>query len=195
MVKRELLDDEGLEAIQEWAAQQEQTVNVDQVHGDFDEHLESTAGYAVRLMKQLRAVLAQEACTSCDGSGDCTDATGEWRGYCSCPAGVELKNRPAQEAGRQEPFAWFTDDYLTDKSSTTYDELTSNRWKDKGWPVQPLYISPPAPVAVTLTDEQILEVMRPVIYRADGGYVFDMAKDDVIEAGRALIDKLKEMNQ
>ena len=44
---------------------------------------------------------------------------------------------------RQQPFAWFTDDYLTDKSSTTYDELTSARRKAKGWSVQPLYAAPP----------------------------------------------------
>ena len=57
-VSRKLLDDEGLEAIQEWAEQQEQSINVGQVQGDFDEHVESTAGYAVRLIKELRALLA-----------------------------------------------------------------------------------------------------------------------------------------
>ena len=50
------------------------------------------------------------------------------------------------------------------------------------------------PVSVVLTDEQILETMRPAIYRADGGYIFDTAKDDVIAAGRSLIDKVKELN-
>lgn len=48
---------------------------------------------------------------------------------------------------------------------------------------------------VVPTDEQILEVMRPGIYHADGGYVFDTAKEDVIAAGRALINKVKELNQ
>lgn len=52
------------------------------------------------------------------------------------------KSAPVVE--RQWPFAWFTDDYLTDKSSTTYDELTSARWKDKGWSVQPLFREQPA---------------------------------------------------
>lgn len=52
---------------------------------------------------------------------------------------------------------------------------------------EPEVAAPQSPVAVVLTDEQILEVMRPAIYRADGGYVFDTAKEDVIEAGRALI--------
>lgn len=51
----------------------------------------------------------------------------------------------APEAPRQAPIGWFTDDYLTDKSATTYDELTSNRWKDKGWPVQSLYAAPLSP--------------------------------------------------
>lgn len=60
-VPRELLDDEGLEAIQEWAGAQDQKINIGQVQGDFDEHIESTAGYAVRLMKELRALLAKPA--------------------------------------------------------------------------------------------------------------------------------------
>jgi hypothetical protein len=34
------------------------------------------------------------ACTSCDGSGEYIDAIGDWRGYCSCPAGIALKNKP-----------------------------------------------------------------------------------------------------
>lgn len=38
---------------------------------------------------------AVERCTSCDDSGDLTDLTGEWRGYCTCPAGEALKNKPA----------------------------------------------------------------------------------------------------
>lgn len=43
------------------------------------------------------------------------------------------------------------------------------------------------PGAIALTDAQILEVMRPEIYAADGGYVFDTAKENVVAAGRALI--------
>ena len=47
-----------------------------------------------------------------------------------------------------EPFAWYTEDYLSDKSATTYDLATMERWKAKGWPVTPLYAEQPAPVAV-----------------------------------------------
>lgn len=31
--------------------------------------------------------------------------------------------------------AWFTEDYLTDKSATTYDPVVADRWRAKGWPV------------------------------------------------------------
>lgn len=37
-------------------------------------------------------------CTSCDDTGDVTDLTGEWRGYCTCEAGQQLKARtPAEQ--------------------------------------------------------------------------------------------------
>jgi len=42
-----------------------------------------------------------DECTSCDGSGEYVDAIGDWRGYCSCPAGVALKNKPT-ESGASE---------------------------------------------------------------------------------------------
>lgn len=60
----------------------------------------------------------------------------------------QLTAPAAQPPG--EPFAWYTEDYLTDKSATTYDLATMERWKAKGWPVKPLYIEQPAPVAVAI---------------------------------------------
>lgn len=61
--------------------------------------------------RELRALLDAERCTSCDGSGDIIDLTGEWRGYCLCPAGVALKNKPvAQHQG--EPVAWIFADSI-----------------------------------------------------------------------------------
>lgn len=47
-----------------------------------------------------------------------------------------------------EPFAWYTEDYLTDKSATTYDLATMERWKAKGWPVTPMYLNATSPVAL-----------------------------------------------
>ncbi len=38
-----------------------------------------------------------------------------------------------------KPVAWVTDDFITDKSSTTYDVETAERWRQKGWPVDGLY--------------------------------------------------------
>lgn len=51
--------------------------------------------------------LAQPApvqrCTSCDGTGDVHDQTGEWRGTCHCEAGQAIKAKPpaAQPAPMQ----------------------------------------------------------------------------------------------
>lgn len=45
-----------------------------------------------------------------------------------------------------EPRAWFTDDAETDKSSTTYSKQIAECWRDKEWPVNPLYTAPPVPV-------------------------------------------------
>jgi hypothetical protein len=38
--------------------------------------------------------------------------------------------------------AWFTDDHREDKSATTYSKRMAERWKEKGWPVTPLYTAP-----------------------------------------------------
>jgi hypothetical protein len=46
------------------------------------------------------------------------------------------------EADQQEPVAWFTDDHREDKSATTYSKRMAERWKEKGWPVTPLYTAP-----------------------------------------------------
>lgn len=78
---------------------------------------------------------APVACTSCDGSGEYIDAIGDWRGYCSCLAGVVAKNRTYPAA----PVAWFTEDHLTDKSATTWDSSVAERWREKGWPVGELF--------------------------------------------------------
>lgn len=51
-----------------------------------------------------------------------------------------------------------------------------------------------APAAVVMTDKQILEAMRQSLTDADGGYVFDTAKDDVIDAARALLAEAARLN-
>jgi hypothetical protein len=34
-----------------------------------------------------------DRCEYCDGTGDVHSFDGEWRGYCCCEAGQELKNK------------------------------------------------------------------------------------------------------
>jgi hypothetical protein len=52
-----------------------------------------------------------------------------------------LRARLAQP--EPEPVAWFTEDHREDKSATTYSKKMAGRWKEKGWPVTPLYTAPP----------------------------------------------------
>jgi hypothetical protein len=57
--------------------------------------------------------------------------------------------------GNTVPAAWFTDDYLEDQSSTTYDEAVADKWRSKGWSVTPLYTHPqPAELA----DQKVAEL-------------------------------------
>jgi len=65
----------------------------------------------------------------------------------------ELEARLAQP--EQEPVAWFTEDHREDKSATTYSKKMSERWKEKGWPVTPLYTSPPQREWQGLTYDEI----------------------------------------
>ncbi|MNQ94002.1 hypothetical protein D3C85_1094950 [compost metagenome] len=112
---------------------------------------------------------------------------------------VAFKEFAAPEAPRQEPVAFLC------KSEGAkwlqYHEKVGDPWKPGEVELTPLYAAPLSPDhsgggdGMVLTDDQILEAMREHIYHADGGYVFDTAKDDVIAAGRALLDKVKELNQ
>ena len=109
-------------------------------------------------MTELRALLDAERCTSCDGSGDLIDLTGEWRGYCACPAGVALKNKPAAQP-QGEPVAWRSCAAINGKHYITEDSPDQQQERiDKSEPgayllaSQPLYLGQPeqpAPVANT----------------------------------------------
>lgn len=60
------------------------------------------------------------------------------------------KEEDYMPAAAQEAVAWFTDDHLSDKSTTTYDASVAERWSAKGWPVTPLYAAPVASAPVDL---------------------------------------------
>lgn len=86
------------------AAQSLETISRLAGRDEFMEDMTDVRGYANSRASVARGALsvsteppapATAECTSCDGSGEYIDAIGDWRGYCSCPAGVALKNRPA----------------------------------------------------------------------------------------------------
>lgn len=58
-------------------------------------------GFPVYRGSAAPLVSAPKTCTSCNGTGDLIDAIGDWRGYCSCPDGEALKNKPAPVAPNQ----------------------------------------------------------------------------------------------
>ena len=88
-----------------------------------------------------------------------------------------------EQAEKHEPVAWFTEDHREDKSATTYSKKMSERWKEKGWPVTPLYTAPPQREWVGLTDEEIEDLY------------FDRFSMGELDAfARAIEAKLKEKN-
>lgn len=106
-------------------------------------------------VRELRALLDADRCTSCDGSGEYIDALGDWRGYCSCAAGVALESKPAAQP-QGEPVAWKNFDG-EGGFDFTEDKETAERWKISngsftGW-LTPLYAEQSAPVAVDETAE------------------------------------------
>ena len=67
---------------------------------------------------------------------------------------------PPQRQTEQEPVAWHTEDHLTDRSATTYSKDMADKWEAKGWPVTPLYASPPQREWVGLTDDEMHEAWK-----------------------------------
>lgn len=55
---------------------------------------------------------------------------------------VNLRAALVEQGERQEAVAWYTEDHLTDKSSTTWSNDVAERWRAKGWPVGNLYTTP-----------------------------------------------------
>lgn len=140
-------------------------------------------------LDEMRALLDKKSCGACGG----------------CANGCKLD----RESPQIEPAAKHHGDPVEEKSAAlqdmtdlfveAHDESVAvgkanfvlaalEKIYDSGYRKQPM------PVAAPITDEQILEAMRPAMMSADGGYVFDTAKDDVIEAGRALLAEVARLN-
>ena len=108
------------------------------------------------LVAELRSLLDAERCTSCDDSGDLTDLTGEWRGYCVCPIGVALKNKPAAQP-QGEPVALLSKGFTTlETSDGKYRIITQYKNRDDAWSDYTALCKAeqPAPVAVVLPERR-----------------------------------------
>ena len=103
---------------------------------------------------------------------ECTNSDSWNCKYCNktkeCEALKDPRNFAAPNAEQppvQEPFGWYTEDHLTDKSATTYDKSVADRWRAKGWPVHPLYKTPqPA------SDDALMSAVEDVIDHLNGGF-------------------------
>ena len=100
-----------------------------------------------------------------------------------------LHGKPADKHNG-EPVAWLIQcqhSGLVEQSEPNNKSNHPDDWSD----AFPVFREQPAPVEVTITDEQILEAMRHSINSADGGYVVDTAPENVIAAGRALLESAR----
>jgi hypothetical protein len=91
----------------------------------------------------------------------------------------------------QEPVGWHTEDHLTDRSATTYSKDMAYRWECKGWPVTPLYASPPKREWVGLTDDERYEAVREA---AVGSAILNPSRSTSERIAKAIEAKLKEKN-
>lgn len=116
-----------------------------------EKHVSGTCTrHALPKLEELRALLDATRCDSCDDSGDLIDLTGEWRGYCICPAGVTLRDKPvAQPQG--EPVYM-----VRSPGSCCWEEMRGEslemcQAQPGEYEVRKLYAEQPAPVAVVMS--------------------------------------------
>ena len=102
---------------------------------------------------RLRALLDAERCTSCDGPGDLIDLTGEWRGYCICPVGVALNNKPASQS-QGAPVAELQVAFFEGGPKATINWFTPSAFEPGA---TKLYAEQPAPVAVVLPERRSID--------------------------------------
>ena len=107
---------------------------------------------------------------------------------------IVLLNTSKQAAGEAVPIGWFTDDHLTDRSATTYDKTVADRWVAKGWPITPIYTTPPRHPADE-DAEQLSKSDKDYILRTQNlllGFMLDCNAIGAKEAGVNLARSMKE---
>jgi hypothetical protein len=129
---------------------------------------------------ELRALLDAERCTSCDDSGDLTDLTGEWRGYCVCPIGVALKNKPAARP-QGEPVALLSKGFTTlETGDGKYRIITQYKNRDDAWSDYTALCKAEQPAPVMLPERKKVHPSSPLYAEA--------------EQWNACLDELKRLN-
>lgn len=93
------------------------------------------------------------------------------------------------DAAIAQAFAWYTDDFRTDRSATTYDPEVAQRWRDKGWPVWELFTTPPAQAAEGV--ERVIGGLAVIARAADG--LQSVADEAGPEYREAMTARAKEM--
>lgn len=142
--------------------------------------------YGSTLGDRVRALL--DACTSCYGSGDLIDAIGDWRGYCSCPAGVELKNRPAAQH-QGDPMVFVDASELRNLKVSGFESFSALLYREQASMLCPqrvaLYAEQPAPVAVMPDVDDLAQIIRKV----DGSHTLGSGS-----LAEAIIEEVSRLN-
>ncbi len=175
-----------------------------------------------RAMKELRAVLAQEAAEDeADGKlafvrsntkrGKTISMDDMLARYAPKPA---LALVPAQEAGKVEAVAWLN----VATGNVTTSAVVVMDWDDEKEPVQSLYTSPPAPVSVVQHPfaDKVISKLQRFVECADDGQGADIGRHwfdiltqlgllnrvqrspglwEMTQQGEDCLDKVKELNQ
>lgn len=113
---------------------------------------------------------------------------GAWIGWQAARA-----TRPAQP--EQQPIGWVTEDYLTDKSATTYSHFVADRWRAKGWPVSEIYAAPIVQTAPQPEQSGLVEPTVAMVQAACAAFRMDVSPMEAMtEALRAALSAQGQSN-
>jgi len=106
----------------------------------------------------------------------------------SIDTALSQQAEPAPAQAEQQPFGWVTEDYLTDKSATTYDQVVADRWRAKGWPVREIYAAPIAQTAPQgTTSDTLIKSAKALLALDEKG---SLAPHGIGGLAREVIEKL-----